>query len=109
VLDHLHNTVDSADVQETYAKTYAAMHEADIGLRCFPPVLHLFDRNHITVWSAAYDDSISLQRAGLRSAQAQAQHLISHVYGAHTVASIARQHCRPLSCPLRLTASNLEF
>jgi hypothetical protein len=109
VLDYLHDTVDSADVQETYAKTYAAMHEADIGLRCFPPVLHLFDRNHITVWSAAYDDSISLQRAGLRSAQAQAQHLISHVYGAHTVASIARQHCRPLSCPLRLTASNLEF
>ena len=109
VLDYLHDQVDPADVQETYAKTYAAMHEADIGLRCFPPVLHLFGHNHDAVWSAAYDDSISLQRAGSRSAQAQAQHLISHVYGAHTVASIARQHCRPLSCPLRLTASNLEF
>ncbi len=94
VLDFLHDTVDLADVQETYAKTYAAMHVADIGLRCFPPVLHLFDRNHDAVWSAAYDNSISLQRAGSRSAQAQAQHLISHVYGAHTVASIARQHAR---------------
>jgi hypothetical protein len=52
VLDFLHDTVDLADVQETYAKTYAAMHEADIGLRCFPPVLHLFDHNHDAVWSA---------------------------------------------------------
>jgi hypothetical protein len=110
VLDYLHDPVDSADVQETYAKTYAAIREADIGLHYFPPVLHpFFDCNHDAVWSATYDNSISLQRTGSRSAQAQAQHLISHVYGAHTIASIARQHCRPLSCPLRHTASNLEF
>ncbi len=90
VFAFLHNKVDLAEVQETHAKTYAAMHKADIGLCCFPPVLHLFDCCHDVVWSAAYNNSISLQRAGLHRAQAQAQHLISHIYGAHTVASIAR-------------------
>jgi hypothetical protein len=89
VLTFLRNKVALADVQETYAKVYAAMHEDDIRLQCFAPVLHLFDLYHNTVWSSAYEDCSMLQRAGSHGAQAQAQHLISHIYGAHTVVSIA--------------------
>jgi hypothetical protein len=41
VIAFLHNKVALADVQETYTKAYAAMHEDAIRLQCFAPVLHL--------------------------------------------------------------------